>query len=247
MDRRLYLLPADPGAPFPPVDMAMRWPDGLLAVGGDLSPERLLNAYRHGVFPWYSEGQPILWWAPDPRVVFRTDAFRLASRLRRSLRRSTWTLRADVAFAAVIATCASIPRPSQQGTWITEEMQAAYVELHRLGHAHSVEVFDGEHLIGGIYGVAIGHMFFGESMFSVESGGSSVALAGLARRLCEWGFPLLDAQVENPHLISLGAERIPREDFAKIVEHLTALAAPPGSWTSRFGEVRASDLVSGQP
>ena len=244
MDRRIFLLSEDPKAPFPPVDLAMRRPDGLLAVGGDLSPARLLNAYLHGIFPWFSEGQPILWWAPDPRVVFRTDALRLSSRARRSLRKSTWMLRADTAFAPVIAACASIPRAGQDGTWITAEMQTAYLELHRLGHAHSVEVFDDDILLGGIYGIAIGHMFFGESMFSAESGSSKVALAGLARALFEWGFPLIDAQVENPHLMSLGAERIPRQSFTALVEQLTAMPFAPGSWTARFGEVCASQLAA---
>ena len=243
MDRRLYLLPDDPSAPFPPVERAMRWPEGLLAAGGDLSPTRLLNAYRQGIFPWYSEGQPILWWAPDPRVVFRTNAVRLSSRFRRSIRNCTWILRADTAFEAVIAACASIPRDGQKDTWITEEMQAAYTTLHQLGHAHSVEVFSGDRLVGGIYGVVIGRVFFGESMFSGESGGSKVALAGLARRLAEWGFPLLDAQIENPHLMSLGAERMTRQDFANLVGRLTAMPAPSGTWTARFGELHASTLA----
>ena len=246
MNRRLYLLPDDPSAPFPPVDLAMRSPDGLLAVGGDLSPTRLLNAYRSGIFPWYSDGQPILWWAPDPRVVFRTDAVRLASRFRRHLRNSTWTVCADTAFAKVIAACASIPRVGQDGTWITTDMQSAYQTLHERGHAHSVEVYDGNHLVGGIYGVALGRMFFGESMFSAESGGSRVALAALAQRLAEWDFPLIDAQVENPHLMSLGAERIHREEFTRLVERLTAMPPSSGSWTERFGELRASQLASPQ-
>ena len=242
MHRRLYVLPDDPCAPFPPPDSAMRWPDGLLAAGGDLLPARLLNAYRHGIFPWYSDGEPILWWSPDPRVVFRTDAFKLSGRFLRSLQTSTWTVRADTAFRDVIEACASIPRAGQTGTWITQEMQAAYLALHYQGYAHSVEVFDGDRLVGGIYGLAIGHMFFGESMFSAESGGSKVALAGLARRLSEWDFPLIDAQVENPHLMSLGAERMPRREFLRLVEQLTAIASAPGSWTARFGSLPAAAL-----
>ena len=218
-------------------------PDGLLAVGGDLTPVRLLNAYRHGIFPWYSEGEPILWWSPDPRVVFPTDGVRLSSRFRRSLRKSTWVVRADTAFAAVIDACACIPREGQGGTWITREMQEAYIEMHRLGHAHSVEVFDGERLVGGVYGVAIGRMFFGESMFSAESGGSKVALAGLAHRLLEWGWPLIDAQVENPHLMSLGARYMHRADFVAVVERLTSDDVAPGPWTERFGELQASALA----
>src|SRR5690606_29028750 len=168
----------DPDAPFPPAALALREPDGLLAVGGDLSPRRLLNAYRGGIFPWYSDGQPILWWSPDPRLVFRTDAVRLSSRFRRSLRRCDWRVRADTDFAAVIAACADSPRLGQSGTWITASMRAAYLRLHQLGHAHSIEVWDRQgRLAGGLYGVAVGRMFFGENMFSAYSGGSKVALA----------------------------------------------------------------------
>lgn len=244
MPIRLPLLPPDPSAPFPPGESATRDPNGLLAMGGDLTPARLLNAYRHGIFPWYSAGEPILWWCPDPRMVFRTDAFRLSSRLRRVLRRSPWVLRADTAFEAVIDACAHGPRPGQDGTWITPEMRAAYAALHRLGHAHSLEVFDGDRLVGGIYGVAVGRMFFGESMFSTASGGSKVALAGLVRVLRGWGWPLLDAQVENPHLLSLGGRRLPRPAFLAEVARLTALPEPPGPWTPRVVPFPAS-LLSG--
>jgi leucyl/phenylalanyl-tRNA--protein transferase len=243
VNQRPYLLDADPNGPFPPVDAAMRQPNGLLAVGGDLSPARLLNAYRAGIFPWYSDGQPLLWWSPEPRVVFRTDAVHLTTRFRRDLRRSAWVLRADTAFEEVIRACALTPRDGQSGTWITAEMEAAYVELHRLGHAHSVEVYDGDELVGGIYGVAIGRMFFGESMFSWDSGGSKVALAGLALRLCEWGWPLIDAQVENPHLMSMGAQRVHRRDFVTLVERLTSFEETAGGWTQRFGELPASLLA----
>jgi len=239
----IALLGAEPEAPFPPAARALREPNGLLAAGGDLSPTRLLNAYRHGIFPWYSSGQPILWWCPDPRMVFATDGVRLSSKFRRQLRKSTWALRADTAFNQVIAACAQAPRPDQDGTWITGEMLAAYRELHRLGHAHSVEVFDDTRLIGGIYGVAIGRMFFGESMFSDESGGSKVALAGLARVLRDWGWPLIDAQVANPHLQFLGARSLARSDFLSMIGILAAQAEPPGSWTARFGEVSASALA----
>jgi leucyl/phenylalanyl-tRNA--protein transferase len=241
---RLPALGSDPDAPFPPADSALREPEGLLALGGDLSPARLLNAYSHGIFPWYSDGQPILWWSPDPRMVFRSDGVRLSSRFRRGLRRSSWVARADTAFAQVIAACASTPRVGQRGTWITAEMQSAYLELHRLGHAHSVEVFDGAELVGGIYGVAIGRMFFGESMFSCRSGGSKVALAALARRLCDWGWPLIDAQVENEHLVGLGAESWPRKDFLRRIAVLTAVPEPPGSWANRFGTLSATLLAA---
>jgi leucyl/phenylalanyl-tRNA--protein transferase len=236
-------LPDDPLAPFPPAQQALRSPDGLLAAGGDLSPARLLNAYAHGIFPWYSEGQPILWWSPDPRMLFRSDGVHLSRRFRRSLRGLPWQLRADTAFAEVIAACARIPRPGQHGTWITPGMQAAYAELHRLGHAHSVEVFEGHALVGGLYGVAVGRMFFAESMFSARSGGSKAALAGLAHRLCEWHWPLFDAQLENPHLRSLGAEAWPRARFLAEVDRLAALPAPPGAWTQRFGTLPAAALA----
>lgn len=241
--RRPLLLSPDPEAPFPSAHLALREPDGLLAIGGDLSPPRLLNAYRDGIFPWFSEGQPPLWWSPDPRLVFATDGVRLSSRLRRTLRTSTWQLRADTAFGAVMAACADSPRPGQQGTWITPAMHAAYLELHRLGHAHSIEVLDEGRLVGGIYGIALGRMFFGESMFSAVAGGSKVALAGLARRLREWGFPLIDAQVENPHLLSLGATRLPREAFLAQSGELARQPETPGNWTLRFGLMSASELA----
>lgn len=237
-----FLLQDDPHAPFPSGRLALEQPDGLLAIGGDLSASRLLNAYRGGIFPWFSAGQPILWWCPDPRIVFRTDGIRLSSRFRRSLRQSHWHIRADTAFAEVMAACASVPRPGQHGTWITPDMHKAYIALHRLGHAHSVEVFDGDQLVGGIYGVAIGCMFFGESMFSAVSGGSKVALAGLACRLGEWGWPLIDAQVSNPHLLSLGAESMGRDAFLEEVTRLTCLPDSGGNWTTRFGVMAASRL-----
>jgi leucyl/phenylalanyl-tRNA--protein transferase len=233
-----------PDAPFPDPADALRDPDGLLAVGGDLHPRRLLNAYRAGIFPWFSEGEPPLWWSPDPRTVFRTDRVATSRRFRRGLRHSDWNLRADTAFEAVIAACASIPRPGQRGTWITDAMQAAYVELHGLGHAHSVEVWSDDALVGGIYGVAIGRMFFGESMFSRRPDGSKVAIAGLAHRLRAWGWPLIDAQVENPHLLSLGAELWPRGQFLQATAPLVDQPEPPGHWTDRFGELPARVLAT---
>jgi leucyl/phenylalanyl-tRNA--protein transferase len=239
----ITLLGPEPDAPFPPAALALREPDGLLAAGGDLSSTRLLNAYRQGIFPWYSDGQPILWWSPDPRMVFATDGVRLPSKFRRGLRRSTWVLRADGAFDQVISTCAQTPRPGQDGTWITDEMLRAYRQLHRLGHAHSVEVFDGDTLVGGIYGVAIGRMFFGESMFSAESGGSKVALAGLAHVLHDWGWPLIDAQVANPHLQFMGAQPLPRSEFLARIGTLVEKDEQPGPWSERFGRIAAIDLA----
>ncbi|MBS0218564.1 MAG: leucyl/phenylalanyl-tRNA--protein transferase [Proteobacteria bacterium] len=237
------VLPPDPDAPFPPAERALREPDGLLCAGGDLSPARLLNAYRHGIFPWFNPGEPILWWSPDPRMVFRTDGVVLSSKFRRGLRQSTWTLRADTAFAQVMRACATSPRPGQLGTWIGADMIDAYVELHRLGHAHSVEVFDGERLIGGIYGVAIGRMFYGESMFSRESGGSKVALAALARLLHGRGWPLIDAQVESPHLRTLGAELVPRPVFAQRIAALVGQPGVVGPWTADLPGLPVSGLA----
>ncbi len=270
---RLPILSPDPNAEFPATDMALREPNGLLAAGGDLHPRRLLNAYRRGIFPWYSEGQPVLWWCPDPRMVFRTDGVRLSSRFRRALRRSDWTVCADGAFEAVIDACAGTPRRGQHGTWVTAEMRAAYVRLHWLGHAHSVEIYappaadcarrsGREHrrwlerraagcgesaapaLIGGIYGVAVGRMFFGESMFSAESGGSKAALAALAHVLRGWGWPLIDAQVENAHLVTLGAETMPRGRFLAAVDRLGAAPEASGSWRERVAPFPAATLAS---
>lgn len=241
---RLPWLGASPDAPFPDPRQALAEPDGLLAAGGDLDPRRLLAAYRAGIFPWFSEGDPPLWWSPDPRTVFRTDRVATSRRFRRGLRSSDWTVVADTAFDAVVARCASIPRRGQPGTWITAGMRAAYGELHRLGHAHSVEVFDGGTLVGGIYGVAIGRMFFGESMFSARADGSKVALAALASRLHAWGWPLVDAQVENPHLLSLGAELWPRDAFLDAVARQTSLPDPAGAWMERFGRLAARELAA---
>ena len=237
------VLPADPDAAFPAVEHALREPDGLLCAGSDLSPTRLLNAYRHGIFPWFNPGEPILWWSPDPRMVFRTDGVRLASKFRRGLRHNTWTLRADTAFAEVMHACATSPRPGQHGTWIGTDMIEAYVELHRLGHAHSVEVFDGERLVGGIYGVAIGRMFYGESMFSGETGGSKIALTALARLLLSRGWPLIDAQVESPHLCTLGAELVPRAVFAQRIAALVDQPGIIGSWSTDLPGLPVSGLA----
>ena len=247
MHFRPPLLPADPDAPFPPAETALREPDGLLAIGGDLSPTRLLNAYRHGIFPWYSQGQPILWWSPDPRMVFRTDGVRLSSRFRRTLRSSGWELRADGAFAEVVEACATAPRRGQAGTWITAPMREAYLRLHVLGLAHSVEVYDGPRLVGGIYGVAVGRMFFGESMFSAESGGSKAALAGLAHWLHRLGWPLIDAQVENAHLLRMGATHWPRPRFLAAVRRLAAEPGLEGSWRDAFGRLPAAALAPPSP
>lgn len=243
MRLRLPWLAMEPAAPFPPPASALRDPDGLLAAGGDLHPVRLLNAYRQGIFPWYGEGEPILWWSPDPRTVFRTDRIALSRRDRRTLRGSGWVARADTVFDAVLDACARAPRPGQAGTWITDDMQDAYRRLHRLGHAHSVEVFDRDGaLIGGIYGVAVGRMFFGESMVSLRSGGSKAALAALAAYLQGRGWPLIDAQVSSAHLLRLGAEVWARPRFLERVAALTATPEPAGAWTADFGDWPLSSL-----
>lgn len=240
---RLHRLGSDPGAPFPPVEHALVDPDGLLAFGGDLSPTRVLNAYRSGIFPWHSEGDPILWWSPARRAVFRTDGVHLSQRLRRRLRHSGWTVRADTAFAGVVRDCMA-PRRGQDDTWITAGMQAAYLELHQLGHAHSIEVFDGkDNLIGGLFGLAVGQMFCGDSMFSARSGASSLALAALAQRLRDWGWPLIDAQVPNAHTQRLGVEVWPRERYLAALSDARDQPGLIGSWSDAFGEFPAEELA----
>ena len=219
---------ADPGQ-FPDPSRALANPNGLLAFGGDLSPARLLAAYRSGIFPWFSEGEPILWWSPDPRCVMHTDALKINRSLRRQLANKHWRLTIDHAFQRVVEGCAA-PRARETGTWLVPAMIAAYVALHALGYAHSIEVWDGEHLVGGIYGVAVGQLFCGESMFSAESGGSKVALVALAQLLLDMGFPLIDTQVINPHTLSLGAHEIPRAQFLQEVSRLTQLPGRTGSW-----------------
>lgn len=228
---RPLLLGSDPASPFPPAELALDQPDGLVCIGGDLSPTRLVNAYAAGVFPWFSEGQPILWWSPSERLVFRSEGVRLSTRFRRELRRSDWELRFNTAFDQVIAACAAAPRAGQNGTWISPAMQRAYARLHRLGHAHSVEVWAGARLVGGLYGVSVGTGFHAESMVSLESGGSKVALAALGRHLAERGWPLFDAQVENPHLRFMGGEVWPRARFLAEFRPRTASRQPCPDWT----------------
>ncbi len=239
---RLYRLAADPAAPFPPVELALDEPDGLLAIGGDLSPPRFLNAYRSGIFPWYSEGEPILWWSPARRAVFRTDGVHVPRRLRRTLRHSGWTVRADSEFADVVAGCMA-PRRDQDGTWITEDMRVAYLELHRLGHAHSIDVFEGDALIGGVMGLGIGAMFCGDSMFSRRSGASTLALAALAHRLQEWGWPCIDAQVPNAHTQRLGVEVWPRAAYLAALGEALNQPGRTGAWSEAFGEWSASAVL----
>ena len=212
-------------SPFPPPEHALSSPNGLLAAGCDLSVSRLLNAYRSGIFPWFNEGEPILWWSPDPRMVLFPDEFKMSRSLRKAIRRNNYTIRTDRCFAEVMHACAA-PRSTQQGTWIHPEVIAAYSELHCLGYAHSVETWiDGE-LAGGLYGVAMGKIFFGESMFSRKSDASKIAFAHLVAQLAKWGFVLIDCQVKTTHLASLGAREIPRNVFNQILEQHIAHAMP---------------------
>ena len=208
----------DPPDAFPEIDAAFDIPDGLLAAGGDLSPERLLYAYQHGIFPWYDDGQPILWWSPDPRCVLRPHEFHISRRLRRSLARSNFQVSFNQAFGDVITACAE-DRSGQQGTWITDDMMDAYEDLHGESWAHSIEIWHEGRLVGGLYGLAIGHAFFGESMFSRESNASKGAMLALCQHMVANDFEILDCQVESPHLVSLGATLIPRNKFAAILRH----------------------------
>ncbi|HET7775758.1 MAG TPA: leucyl/phenylalanyl-tRNA--protein transferase [Azospira sp.] len=217
-------------APFPPLATALKEPNGLLAVGGDLSPERLLTAYRHGIFPWYSPSEPILWWSPDPRMVLFPREFKVSRSLGKTLRRGGYEVRLDSAFERVIAACAETARPGQQGTWIVPEMQDAYRRLHELGHAHSVEVWASGELVGGLYGIALGRMFYGESMFSWRTDASKIAAAHLARFLEKRGFGMIDCQMRTTHLASLGAREIPRSEFITRLSELVAHGPAPGQW-----------------
>ena len=205
---------------FPPLTKAMREPNGLLAAGGDLSADRLVQAYRHGCFPWFSEGQPILWWSPDPRTVLLPEELHVSRSMAKLLRQQRYQVSFDRDFKAVIQACAG-PRRDADGTWITDDMQNAYTELHARGHAHSVEVWDNGELVGGLYGLAMGQLFFGESMFSRADNASKFGFITLARHLQAWGFVLIDCQMPTPHLESLGARSIPRREFADYLrDHL---------------------------
>lgn len=222
------LAPQDPSS-FPDVHRALREPNGLLAVGGDLSPERLLSAYRRGIFPWFGQGDPILWWSPNPRTILRPREIRVSRSLRKRLRRGLLGVSMDRSFGAVIRACAA-PRDGEGGTWIVPRMVSAYEALHGLGWAHSVEVWDGGQLVGGLYGVALGKVFFGESMFSRVSDASKIALVHLCDRLDSLGFGLIDCQMRTEHLVSLGAEEIPRAHFVTLLDHLCPLPGLTGSW-----------------
>jgi len=206
-------------APFPPVNRALREPNGLLAAGGDLSASRLLEAYRHGIFPWFNPGEPILWWSPDPRMVLIPGEFKTSRSLAKVLRNAAYEVRCDTAFEQVMRGCAA-PRGGHHGTWIHEDMIAAYCALYEIGYAHSVEVWMDGRLVGGLYGVSIGRMFYGESMFSHASNASKIALAYLARQLERWQFKMIDCQMNTAHLASLGAREISRSEFIARLQEL---------------------------
>ncbi len=215
--------------PFPPLERALRDPNGLLAAGGDLSGDRLVEAYSRGIFPWFGDDEPILWWSPDPRMALHVDELRVSRSLRRVMRSGEFRVSADEAFEDVMRGCAG-PRARQDGTWITDGMIAAYTALARSGIAHSIEVWNGGLLTGGLYGVALGRMFFGESMFSRRSNASKVALVVLVRQLRRWGFELIDCQMATTHLASLGAREIPRSAFVEAVGRLSQEPGVPGPW-----------------
>lgn len=213
---------------FPPPGLATS--EGLLAVGGDLSEQRLLLAYTLGIFPWYSEGEPILWWSPDPRMVLLLESFRPPRSMRRANRDGRFNVTMDTAFDQVMAACATVPRAEQDGTWITEDMMAAYSRLHRSGYAHSVECWHEDELVGGLYGISLGSCFFGESMFSTMSGASKVALLTLVDQLRKWDFTLIDCQIYSEHLERLGARDVRRETFLDMLETGVKAQTRAGVW-----------------
>jgi leucyl/phenylalanyl-tRNA--protein transferase len=224
-----YLDPDLPSQPFPALKTALKEPNGLLAVGGCLSPQRLINAYRHGIFPWFSEGEPILWWSPDPRLVLFPNNIKVSRSLNKTLRKQAFEIHYDRGFQQVIEAC-SAPRQDKAGTWITEDMKQAYLLLNQLGIAHSVEAWFDNRLVGGLYGVAIGRVFFGESMFHSATDASKVAFVHLVRQLKAWGYELIDCQVSSKHLFTLGAEEISRNKFADLLNQLCDQPPLPQAW-----------------
>ena len=218
------------GAPFPPVSKALASPNGLLCAGGDLSPQRILTAYSQGIFPWFSEGDPILWWSPDPRMVLFPEELKVSRSLRKSVARGIYETRVDSAFRAVMEACAQ-PRDGQAGTWILPEMIDAYTRLHEMGFAHSVESWHDGELVGGLYGMAIGRVFFGESMFARAPDASKVALVHLVERLRQADFAVIDCQQATHHLASLGAREIPRSAFAQLLEESIQYPLSGKPWT----------------
>ncbi len=225
-----HVLVLDEHTPFPPLSAALKEPNGLLAVGGDLSPRRLIAAYARGAFPWYATGEPVLWWSPDPRMVLFPQELRVSRSLEKRLRQRDYEVRFDSAFRAVIEACAQTPRPGQDGTWIVPEMVEAYCRLHALGHAHSVETWMDGRLAGGLYGVAIGRMFYGESMFHHVADASKIALVHLVRDLAGHGFGMIDCQMRTAHLARFGAREIPRAEFAARLAELVDMPHHHAVW-----------------
>ncbi|OIP16201.1 MAG: leucyl/phenylalanyl-tRNA--protein transferase [Betaproteobacteria bacterium CG2_30_59_46] len=219
----------NPNDPFPPLDSALREPNGLLAAGGDLSPQRLIDAYSRGIFPWFNPGEPVLWWSPNPRMVLFPNELKVSRSLRKTLKRHTYEVRADTAFRQVMEACAA-PRDGHSGTWITPAMIAAYTELHRQSLAHSVETWMDDQLVGGLYGVSLGRMFYGESMFSLATDASKIAFVHLVRQLERWGFGMIDCQMKTAHLASLGAREIPRAEFSQKLSELVNFPGINGAW-----------------
>ena len=219
-----------PSEPFPALEEALVEPNGLLAAGGTLDPERLVEAYRHGIFPWFNEGEPILWWSPDPRMVLLPAEVRVTRSLAKSLRRRNYTVRADSAFREVMRACAA-PRDGRAGTWINNDMILAYCALHDRGIAHSIEIWIDGALAGGLYGVALGRMFYGESMFTRVPDASKIALVHLARQLQRWQFGMIDCQIHTDHLARMGGREMPRADFVRKLGELVNYPPIPGAWT----------------
>lgn len=224
-----WLDPRNPHQPFPPVHLAMRDPNGLLAIGGDLSPVRLLRAYAQGIFPWYNPDEPILWWCPDPRTVLLPGALHLSHSYRKAVQKADYTVTLDLAFCEVVEACGG-QRAKSRGTWLGADMKRAYLELHSGGHCHSVEVWRNGELIGGLYGVALGHVFFGESMFSRAENGSKLALYWLQQQLQAWEFTLIDCQISSPHLLSLGAVEMRRDEFLRLQRPAAERPGRIGRW-----------------
>ncbi|MCK5720194.1 MAG: leucyl/phenylalanyl-tRNA--protein transferase [Thiomargarita sp.] len=236
---RPYWIP-DNTAPndFPPLEKALEHPDGLLAIGGDLNPNRILNAYRLGIFPWYSDDEPILWWSPSKRMILLPEHLKISRSLRKTIRKNKFSITLDQNFPAVIEACANTVRPDQNGTWITDDMKIAYNHLHKEGFAHSVEAWFEGNLVGGLYGIALGKVFFGESMFSIMTDASKVAFVHLVQQLQSWDYRLIDCQVETNHLISLGAVNIPRSQFRELLDNLCQLPEyKRAKWQFEYDEV----------
>jgi len=222
----IFLLDNEPGFP----DHELSTPDGLLAVGGDLCAERLLEAYSSGIFPWYSDESPILWWSPNPRMVLFPDKFKISKSLKQIINSDKFEVRFDTCFEDVIRNCADVPRKEQDGTWITDEMIEAYIEVHKAGYAHSVETFSNGKLVGGLYGISIGKAFFGESMYHSESNASKIALAALVNKAIDYGFIFIDAQQKTSHMKNMGAELIPRKKFLELLKKAINFETLRGKW-----------------